>query len=253
MDNQEKLTVTTKEYDAIVFDLDGVITQTADIHARAWKRMFDDYYAKRGERDGKDYGQMDIETDYRIYLDGKPRYDGVQSFLESRDIDLPWGSPEDNPDLETVCGLGNRKNAEYLSVLKEQGVKPFDDAVEIVKKLRETGYKTAIISSSKNCKQVLEAANMLQMFDARIDGQVAAERNIPGKPAPDVFLTAVKDLGLEPSRAIVVEDAPSGVSAGKAGNFKLVIGLARDGKPDVLKTYGADVVLQSLDQIEVLD
>lgn len=238
--------LTADRYDAVLFDLDGVITDTAAVHAQAWKTMFDEYLQQRAAREGEAFEPFTFEGDYKPYVDGKPRYDGVRSFLQSRGIDLPEGTPDDPPDAETVCGLGNRKNDLVNRIIDEEGVVVYDSSVQLMHQLRDAGIRLAVVSSSKNCVLVLKTAGLLDMFDARVDGVVAAERGLPGKPAPDTFLAAAAELGAPPERAVVVEDAISGVQAGRNGDFGLVIGVARHGDPEELHEHGADVVVSDL-------
>jgi len=247
MISAEPFTISPDQYDAVILDLDGVITRTAAVHARAWKEMFDEYLESREES----YEPLDIRSDYRKYIDGKPRYDGVQSFLESRGISLPYGSPEDSPDTETVCGLGNRKNELFREIIHRDGVEVFEDTVVFLHTARDNHMKTGVISSSKNCREILETADLLQLFDTRIDGVVSKERGIPGKPEPDVFLEAARELDTTPSRAIVFEDAIAGVQAGKDGEFGLVIGVAREGGEDRLLNNGADLTIRKFDELKI--
>jgi alpha,alpha-trehalase len=232
-----------EELDAFLFDLDGVLTATAHIHARCWKRMFDDYLRQRAERSGGTFEPFDRERDYLPYVDGKPRYDGVRSFLTSRGIELPWGDPADPPLTETVCGLGNRKNELFNEVIREDPPEVFGRALDYVRHLRERGVKTAVVTASKNATTVLRAAGIAGLFDVQMDGVVAAELKLAGKPAPDTFLEAARRLGVEPGRAAVVEDAISGVRAGRAGKFALVIGVDRTGNAEALRENGADIVV----------
>lgn len=227
--------------DAVILDLDGVITQTSRIHARAWKRVFDEFLAGRGaER------PFDIRGDYARHVDGKPRCDGAKSFLDSRGIDLPEGDPSDDPERETLWGLGNRKNRVFQQLLLEEGVEVFSDTVEMISRWRERGLKIAVVSSSKNCEAVLAAAGLFDLFDARVGGVVAERRGLSGKPAPDLLLHAAAELGVEPSRAAVVEDAVAGVQAGRAGKFALVIGVDRLDQGRALREAGADTVIKTL-------
>lgn len=236
-------------FDAVLFDLDGVLTATAKVHAACWKRMFDEYLRMREAKTGELFRPFEIQTDYKTYVDGKPRYDGVRDFLKSRAIDLPEGNPDDPPDSATVCGLGNRKNHMINDVLQSEGVEPYEGSIALVRELRRQGMKTAVVSSSQNCLAVLQAAKMADLFDARVDGNVAGRLGLRGKPAPDTFLAAATHLGVSPQRAVVVEDAISGVQAGRAGRFGLVIGVARKGEGDVLKDQGADVVVADLSEL----
>lgn len=233
-------------YDALLVDLDGVVTKTAAVHAAAWKEMFDDYLAQRARREGRRYEPFDLDRDYRTYVDGKPRYDGVRSFLESRGISLPKGTPHDPPDRETICGLGNRKNGYFNARLDRDGVETYPDAVDMLRAARERGLRLAVVSSSKNCRAVLRAAGLEDLFEARVDGAELAKLGLPGKPAPDMFFEAAKRLEVERLRAVVLEDAVSGVQAGKRGGFGLVVGVDRGGHAAELLEHGADVVLSDL-------
>ena len=208
--------ISKRSYDAVIFDLDGVITKTATLHAAAWKKLFDWFLKKR---QGKDFKPFDIDEDYRRYVDGKPRYKGVQSFLASRGIKLDYGSPDDDPDQETVCGLGNKKNAFFHEEINKQGVEVYGDALQFLHKLKVAGLKTAVISSSKNCSTFLKAAHLTQHFNIKVDGVDAEELGLKGKPDPDIFLVAAQKLEVRPPRTIIVEDAISGVQAGKKGKF----------------------------------
>jgi beta-phosphoglucomutase family hydrolase len=241
--------LTADRFDAVLFDLDGVLTDTAAVHARAWKTMFDDFLRTWAERHGHRFEPFTIDGDYKTYVDGKPRYDGVRSFLLSRDIHLPEGASDDPPDMQTVRGMGNRKNDLVNRLLDDEGVIRYEGSVRLVEQLREQGIKLAVVSSSKNCVTVLKAAGILDLFDARVDGVVATERGLPGKPAPDTFLAAAADLGATPERAVVVEDAISGVQAGHAGGFGLVIGVDREGQPEALRRNGADIVVSDLGEL----
>jgi beta-phosphoglucomutase family hydrolase len=240
-----------ERYEAVLFDLDGVLTDTAGVHAGCWKRTFDEFLSRRAERSGESFQPFDIESDYRLYVDGKRRYDGVRDFLLSRGIDLPEGSPDDPPDAETVCGVGNRKNVLVNQALEAGGVEVYQGSVALVRALRDAGVRTAVVSSSANCAAVLRAAGIADLFDVRVDGKVAAELELPGKPAPDTFLEAARELGVDAKRAVVVEDAISGVQAGRAGGFGLVIGIARHDEPGVLREEGADLVVSDLAELSV--
>jgi alpha,alpha-trehalase len=241
--------ITREEFDAVIFDLDGVVTHTASVHARAWKRVFDEYLKRLAAERGTQFQPFEIETDYPEYVDGMPRYDGVRSFLASRAIELPEGDPSDGPDELTVCGLGNRKNVLYNEQLSEGGVEIFADTVGQIRTWRRMGFKTAIVSSSKNCEGVLRAAGLTDLFDVRVDGVESARMGLTGKPAPDIFLKAAELLGIEPERAVVFEDAVSGVQAGRAGGFGWVIGVDRIGAPELLLENGADTVVSDLRQV----
>ncbi|MCK4747793.1 MAG: HAD-IA family hydrolase, partial [Bacteroidales bacterium] len=237
------------KFDAVIFDLDGVITKTALVHASAWKKMFDGYMKSREERFGEMFREFTHAGDYLPYVDGKPRYNGVASFLESRGIDIPFGDPADDPGQETVCGLGNRKNILFNEVLDGEGVEVYESSVEMLHGLKEAGVRIGVASSSKNCKPVLEKAGLLHFFETRVDGVVSAEIGLQGKPEPDIFTTACDNLGVEYHRAVVVEDAVSGVQAGKKGNFGLVLGVAREENTQELLVGGGDVVVEDLGEI----
>ncbi|PWT87361.1 MAG: hypothetical protein C5B56_10590 [Proteobacteria bacterium] len=236
-------------YEAVLFDMDGVITDTASIHASCWKIMFDEYLKKRAERNSEAFRPFDIDTDYKLYVDGKPRYHGVRDFLESREIVLPYGSPEDPPTEETVCGLGNRKNELVNERLASSGVQTYAGTVAFVKYLRGMNVKTAVVTSSQNCQAVLRAGKVEDLFDARVDGDVLINERLAGKPAPDSFLKAAEMLGVAPQRAVVVEDAISGIQAGVRGRFGLVIGVTRKGDAEVLKAQGAHMVVNDLAEL----
>ncbi len=228
--------------DAVIFDLDGVITDTASVHAGAWAALFNGYLE---HRDGPGFAPF-VDADYLAYVDGKPRYDGVASFLASRGISLPWGSPDDPADAETVCGLGNRKNDLFRSVLATQGASVFPTSVALVAELRHAGIATGCVSSSKNCRFVLDSVGLLDQFDDIVDGNDAAERSLPGKPAPDTYLDCASRLGVDVDRAAMVEDAVSGVASGAAGGFAHVIGLDRGAGRAGLLENGASVVVDDL-------
>ncbi|MCP2045074.1 beta-phosphoglucomutase family hydrolase [Pontibacter sp. HSC-36F09] len=238
-----------KNIKALIFDLDGVVTQTARVHAQAWKRMFDAYLQKRGEEEGKHYEPLDIETDYREYIDGIPRYDGVRNFLESRGITLPEGSPEDETGHETVSGLGNLKNMYFQELVRQGGVDVYDDTIAWIKQQKQNGMRTAVISASKNCVDVLHAAGIEQLFEEHVDGLQSSELGLIGKPAPDVFLEAARRLGIAPAQAAVFEDARKGVQAGKAGGFGLVVGIDRTHDEAGLKASGADLVIKEFPKL----
>ena len=249
---QDKLLVSSDEYGAWLFDLDGVITDTASVHAATWKRMFDGYLKEVSERDGRPLEPFETDPDYYRYVDGKPRYDGVDSFLRSRGIVLKRGNPDDAPIKETVCGLGNRKNAIFNEVLRLQGVEVFGSSVALIRELRSRGRRVAVVTSSKNCDAVLEAAGISALFDARVDGNIATERHLAGKPASATYEEAARMLGTPPERAVVVEDAISGVRAGLGGGFGLVIGVARHDDPESLRANGADVVVRDLAELSLV-
>ncbi|MEU2871213.1 beta-phosphoglucomutase family hydrolase [Streptomyces olivoreticuli] len=231
---------------ACLFDLDGVLTRTATVHAAAWKETFDAFLLAR---DGAGFRPFDAVKDYDEYVDGMPRADGVRSFLASRGIELPEGGADDPPERDTVQGLGNRKNALVLQKIKELGVEAYEGSVRYVHAVRAAGLRRAVVSSSANCHDVLVAAGIDDLFEVRVDGLVAAERGLPGKPHPDTFLAAAHDLGVEPGRSAVFEDALAGMDAGRAGRFGCVVGVDRVGQADALRSHGADVVVQDLDQL----
>jgi beta-phosphoglucomutase family hydrolase len=235
--------------EACLFDLDGVLTRTAKVHAAAWKQMFDEYLQERAKRTGEDFVPFDAGNDYDEYVDGKPRYDGVRSFLEARGIELPDGSPEDRPSAETVDGLGNRKNELVLEVIERDGVDAYEGSVRYVEAARDAGLHRAVVSSSTNCRDVLEAAGILDLFEAIVDGKVAREQGLKGKPAPDTFLAGARAVGVAAARAAVFEDAVAGVEAGRAGRFGFVVGVDRVGHADALREHGADIVVEDLAEL----
>lgn len=248
---QTRLTVSPARYPAAIFDLDGVITRTAAIHAAAWKALFDAYLARRGDQEGRDYAPFTVDRDYPEYVDGKPRYAGVQAFLQSRGIELPYGDPGDGPERETVCGLGNRKNELFRESLEVQGVAAYADGVGLVQRLRRAGCRTAVVSSSRNCARVLAAAGLEALFDARVDGVERERLGLAGKPEPDMFLEAARRLDATPARCLVVEDATAGVEAAARGGFGCVVGVDRAGHGDALRRHGAHIVVTDLAAIAV--
>lgn len=231
------------EFDAVLFDLDGVITPTAEIHMRAWSEMFNAYLSGRG------VAEPYTEEDYFTHVDGRPRYDGVRAFLASRGIHLPEGDPSDPPGAETVCGLGNRKNDVFNEVLARDGIAVFPGSLALMDLLERRGVGMAIVSSSRNARTVLAAAGILGRFPVIVDGVVAAREHLAGKPAPDTFLHAAELLGVAAARAVVVEDALSGVEAGRAGGFGLVVGVDRGAGDAALRGAGADVVVRDLGEL----
>jgi beta-phosphoglucomutase family hydrolase len=239
----------TPEFDAVIFDLDGVITKTAVTHTKAWKKTFDSYLQVRAKREKIPFEEF-TPDDYLNYVDGKPRYKGVSSFLKSRNINLPWGTPEDPPSKETVYGLGNRKNEAFLEILNREGAEVYPSSKTILLELDQCGVKLGVASSSKNCKAVLEAVGLDSLFKARVDGVLAAEMNLKGKPEPDIFIKACEMLNAEPSQSIVVEDAVSGVRAGANGNFGLTLGIARKNNSGQLQKNGADYVISDFSDIK---
>ncbi len=236
---------------ACLFDMDGVVTQTAVVHAAAWKEMFDDFLRQHAGSTGTEFVPFDAHAEYDAYVDGKPRLDGTRSFLESRGIKLPEGSPDDPPATPTIYGLSNRKNDLVLAKLAAGGVQVYEGTVTYIRSAREKGISTAIVSSSANTQQILDAAGLGGLFDVRVDGMIAKERGLRGKPAPDTFLFAAEQLHMPSSRAAVFEDALAGVEAGRAGHFALVVGVDRVGQAEELSKHGADIVVRDL--AELLD
>ncbi|MCM2513752.1 beta-phosphoglucomutase family hydrolase [Streptomyces griseoincarnatus] len=234
-----------EDIEACLFDLDGVVTRTAAVHAAAWKEMFDAFLR---ERDGEGFAPF-TAADYDAYVDGRPRADGVRTFLASRGIELPAGGPDDPPAAATVHGLGNRKNELLLARIRTDGVEPYDSTLAYLHAVRARGLRTAIVSSSANCRDVLRSIDAEDLFDVRIDGVVAAGRGLPGKPAPDTFLAAAAELGVEPARAAVFEDALAGMDAGRAGKFGYVVGVDRVGQAEALYAHGADTVVTDLSEL----
>ena len=234
---------------ACLFDLDGVLTQTAKVHAAAWKQMFDDYLRQRARRTDEAFIPFDPISEYDQYVDGKPRYDGVRAFLASRGVELPEGDPDDPPEAETIHGLGNSKNEIVLRLIREQGVQPYEGSVRYVKAVQAAGLRRAVVSSSTNCRDVLAAAGIQDSFEAIVDGVVAEREHLQGKPAPDTFLAGARALGVEPAEAVVFEDALAGVEAGRAGRFGFVVGVDRVGQAEALRAHGADLVVDDLAEL----
>ncbi len=231
--------------DAWLFDLDGVLTDTASVHAAAWKETFDELLARRAGP-GIAFTPFDPVAEYERYVDGKPRLDGVRSFLASRAIELPEGTQHDAPSYDTVHGVGARKNELVLRKLAEGGVVAFPGSVALIRALRAAGRRLAVVSASENCTAVLRSAGLGDLFDVQVDGHVASEHGLAGKPSPATYLYAARELGVDPRRAAVVEDAPAGVASGRAGNFGLVVGVNRGATTDELLGSGADVVVSDL-------
>lgn len=234
---------------ACLFDLDGVLTQTAKVHAAAWKAMFDDFLRAEADRTGDAFVPFDPVADYDQYVDGRPRLDGTRTFLASRGITLPEGGPDDKPGDRTVNGLSTAKNELVLTLIREQGVQPYQGSVAYLNRLRAAGVPKAVVSSSANCRDVLKAAGIDGYFDTVIDGIVAKREGLPGKPAPDTYLAAAKALGVEPSAAAVFEDALAGVASGRAGGFGCVVGVNRTGQAEALRANGADLVVDDLSEL----
>jgi beta-phosphoglucomutase family hydrolase len=242
--------VRTCEIGAVIFDMDGVVTDTAVVHAAAWKQLFDEFLRSRVGPVGE-VKPFDVDEDYLRYVDGKPRYDGVRSFLASRDIVVPQGDPADPPDRDTICSLGNRKDGYFLTRLREEPALAYPSTTQAVRDLAAHGVRTAVISASRNMSEVLESAGLSALFEVRVDGVIADERHLPGKPDPAVFLEAARLLGVAPARAAVVEDALAGVEAARRGGFALVVGVDRHGHGDALRRGGAHVVVRDVGELRI--
>ena len=238
-------------FDGAIFDMDGVITQTAAVHSLAWKKMFDEYLRYREKENHEAFQEFTHAGDYLSYVDGRPRYKGVETFLKSRGIKIPYGEPLDSPTNETVCGLGNRKNEFFNKVLEAEGVGVYDSTIQLIKELLARRVKVGVATSSKNCVLILKKAGIANLFQTRVDGVISVELGLKGKPEPDIFTTASDNLGIKYHRAIVVEDAVSGVQAGARGKFGLVVGVARENNAQKLKNHGADVVVEDLAELTV--
>jgi beta-phosphoglucomutase family hydrolase len=234
---------------ACLFDLDGVITDTASVHAAAWKRMFDEFLRRWSAAHGEPFRPFDATADYGPYVDGKPRLDGTRGFLRSRGIELPEGGPGDAPDADTVYALSTRKNAMVQQLIATEGVDVYPGSVRYLHAVRDAGLHTALVSSSANAAAILEVAGLADLIDVRVDGVTAKERGLPGKPAPDTFLAAAADLGVPREQAVVFEDALAGVEAGRAGGFGAVVGVNRLDQADKLREHGADVVVSDLAEL----
>lgn len=235
--------------EAVLFDLDGVITKTGKVHAAAWKQMFDAYLQERADRGEEAFRPFEMPTDYTRHVDGRLRQDGVRGFLASRGIEVPEGDADDPRTAETVNGLGNRKNELVLALIDAGGVEVYESSVVLARAVRDAGLRSGVVSASRNCAAVLASAGIADLFEVRVDGVVAAERGLPGKPAPDTFLAAAAELGVAPDAAAVIEDATSGVAAGRAGGFGWVVGVDREGQRDDLLDAGADVVVDDLSEL----
>ena len=229
-------------FDAVLFDLDGVLTPTAEVHMHAWQAMFTELFAAWG------IAPPYTEADYFLYLDGKKRYDGVASLLRSRDVEVPWGEPSDPPTADTICGIGNRKNLVFEQVLRAEGIAPYPGSLRLLEKLQAAGTPVAVVSSSKNAREVLTVAGLIDRFPVIMDGVVAERDHLPSKPAPDVFLAGARMLGVDPARSVAVEDAHSGVQSAAAAGFGLVVGVDRGVGAQVLRDAGADLVVDDLDE-----
>ncbi|MCA1787259.1 MAG: beta-phosphoglucomutase family hydrolase, partial [Desulfobacteraceae bacterium] len=251
--NPTDFTLTKETCDGVIFDLDGVITQTAKVHATAWKALFDTYLEKWAARENQEYIPFDADKEYRIYVDGKPRHDGIESFLKSRGIDLPRGNPSDDPGKETIYGLGNKKNKIFNAFLQKQGPTVYEDTLSLMYEIKKQGWKMAVISASKNCIPILEAVGISDWFDTVVEGVLSQELEIKGKPEPDIFFEAARRMEAAVQRTAVFEDATSGVSAAKKGGFYRVIGVNRADNEEILKKAGADVVFSDLCEIRIND
>jgi beta-phosphoglucomutase family hydrolase len=241
--------VDLERFSVVLFDLDGVLTNTSPLHAEAWKTMFDEFLGRWSRDHGHPFNPFRIDPDYLAYVDGKPRFEGVASFLESRRIVLPEGDPTDPADRDTIHGLSNRKNELLAELIRDRGVDAFPGSVRFVDAVRDAGLRTAIVSSSRNARLVLETAGIEAMFDEVVDGQVAVELGLAGKPSPQTALEAARRLGTDASEAVVVEEAVVGVEAGRLGGFGFVIGVDREGDPDRLSEHGADIVVRDLGEL----
>lgn len=238
-------------YDGVILDLDGVITSTVLLHIRAWKESLDSFLLHYSSINNSHFLPLDTDNDYKTYIDGKPRYSGVKSFLDSRDISLPYGKPDDTPGFNTIFALGNLKNRLYLDLLNKEGAEVYEDALKMIKLWRSEKLKTAVVSASRNCRQVLSSAGITDLFDLIFDGNDAERSNLPGKPAPDIFLKASIILHIPNTRAVVIEDSSSGIRAAKNGNFSLVIGVIRKGSGSMLQENGADLVISKITDLDV--
>jgi beta-phosphoglucomutase-like phosphatase (HAD superfamily) len=238
--------------EAVIFDMDGVVTRTAELHVRAWKRLFDEYLETRRAR-GETHAPFDPVRDYLTWVDGRPRYDGVLSFLQARDVDIPFGDREDGPAVETACGLGNLKDQYFEEIVSTEGVRVFESTVERIGELRDLGARTGLGTSSRHGDRIMRMVGIAHQFDVIADGNTIRERSLKGKPNPDLFLEVAREMGVEPGRTAIVEDAVSGVEAGVRGAFGRVIGVDRGGNREALERGGADVVVEDLDELAAED
>jgi alpha,alpha-trehalase len=245
------MVIDLEKFETFIFDLDGVITRTAAVHARAWKRLFDEYLVSRAGRTGEPFVAFDLDADYHGFVDGKPRQAGVRSFLASRGIEVPRGTPGDDAEQETVHGLGKRKDRYFLELVARDGVEVFESAVAFLREARARGVRTAVASSSRNCAAILRVARLTTLFDVRVDGVDLDRFGLPGKPAPDMFLEAARRLGVLPARTVVFEDATAGVEAARAGGFGLVVGVGADEHASVLRAQGAHAVVSDLAEVQL--
>ena len=250
---EEDINPSTHNFDAVIFDMDGVITRTTDVHAAAWQELFDAYLRMRATRDEKPFHPFDRKLDYLTYVDGKPRYEGVKSFLVSRGIKLPHGDPTDDLDKETICGLGNRKDKLFEQHLHHNGVAVFESTVALIGALKSRGIKIGMVTSSKHGREILDAADIASLFDARIDGVIAESLALKGKPDPDIFIKCAELLQVENARSVVVEDSAAGVEAGRQGGFGFVIGVDRGSNRKALEQSGADIVVADVSELDIED
>jgi len=246
-----ELTILREEIDAAIFNLDGVVTRIARLQASAWKRLFDTYLRERASQQGEDYRYFDSALDYRRYIDGRPRYQAIKHFLLARHIDLPKGEPDDPPERDTICGLGNRKNLIFDQIVEEEGIAVYGCTIALIHRLRKAGIKTAVVSASKHCDLILERTNITDLFDTRIDGMEAERLDLDSKPDPDTFLEAVRRLDVAPVRTVVFEDTVVGITAGKRGRLALVVGVDHGGWDQKMRQHGADFVVRDLCRVEV--
>ncbi|MFW6224369.1 MAG: beta-phosphoglucomutase family hydrolase, partial [Bacteroidota bacterium] len=238
-----------ENFKGAIFDLDGVITQTAATHFKAWKTTFDEYLKEREKVNPEHRFEEFTKNDYLVYVDGKPRYKGVMAFLDSRGIELPYGDETDKPDKNTITGIGNRKNQEFRKLVDEEGVKIYDSSVDFVNQLIEKGIRVSVASSSINCRFILEKTGLLEKFETVVGGIKAKEKQLKGKPEPDIFITAAEEMGLNPNECIMVEDAISGVKAGEKGNFSCIIAVSREDNRFDLRRYGGDFIVNDLSEL----
>ena len=238
-----------RDIDAVLCDLDGVITKTAALHAAAWKRLFDEYLMKLAAHTGSPGALFRLKEDYLLYVDGKSRHDGVKAFLESRGLALPLGSLDDPPDKDTIFGLASKKDEYFEAALRGSGVVVYPGTVQYLHVAKAAGMKAAVVSSSHHCREIIEAAGLTELFEVCVDGQEIDRLHLSGKPAPDAFLEAARRLAVLPKNAMVIEDAQAGVQAGRAGGFGLVIGVNRGNQPDILRQHGADIVVNDLAEL----
>lgn len=238
--------------DAVIFDLDGVVIKTTAVHSLAWKKMFDEFLKHRERTHGETFREFTHARDYLPFVDGRPRYKGVEAFLKSRGVSIPFGNPEDESQAGTICGLGNRKNELFEQLVEEDGVDRHESTLKLIEELRGHRIKVGLATSSRNSNYVLKKAGILNLFETRVDGIVSAQMGLRGKPEPDIFVTACVNLGVTPGRSVVIEDAVSGVQAGAKGEFALVIGIAREGNAIGLKANGADVVVEDLAETSLI-